>query len=71
MVKLYRIPGTDVKIRISQDSDLWLRVGFDDNGVMALAHVLHPLKSAESIRALGFPTEDVPIDGGDLEEVTE
>lgn len=72
MVKLYCIPGTDVKIRISQDDDLWVRVGFE--GDSAFDHLLSP-KYAPSIavmQALGFSaTKPQPIDGGDLEEVTE
>jgi len=73
MVKLYRIPGTDVKIRISQDADFWVRIGFERNGAL-VPYLLNPRggESLEMIHALGFPTEpSQPIDGGDLEEVTE
>lgn len=67
MVKLYRIPGTDVKIRISQDEvDFCIRVVFDHDG----ESIQCPDRAVDAnlIRSLGFPTE--PIDGGDLEEVT-
>lgn len=70
MVKVYRIPGTDVKIRISQDVDGWLRIGFNSTK----DYLLNPITRAEEILALGFEIEKPkpePIDGGDLEEVTE
>lgn len=71
MVKLYRIPGTDVKIRISQDEVMSVWIEFEGNDNLLLPEFK---KDKVIIQALGFPTEKTepkPIDGGDLEEVTE
>ncbi len=70
MTKKYRIPKTDVYVVLQQSRDGEVdAAGLMVKGSDEVRLYLWPDEHAEFIKSLGFPPDQSPIDGGELEVV--